>query len=169
MNTSIVPIAQPSSRASSHAIAMGMWLAEHRWDHTVVVTSGEPRGPESFARQFERRIVNPLGRKLGRPLAYFWAVEGDGGNTHHHLHALIEGTSSLPISQIRALWPFGTTSVSRYASTDAAWYVSKGILEVRDNYDISRTPPRPLQGRGEMSEEAFRQLVMGRLSSRDTH
>jgi hypothetical protein len=164
LNTTIAPIeAAGHSRAWSHAIAMGLWLARHQWDHTVVLTSEDPRGPGSFARQFERRLVTPLAKRVGRPVAYFWAVEGDGAATHHHLHALLHGTATLPIAQIRELWPFGTTNVRTYTSGVAASYVTKGLLDARDHYDVSPTPMRPLKGVVAITDVDFQRLVDQRL------
>lgn len=156
----MLPVASQPFLAD-HAIAVGLHLARYRWDHALVLTSRDPRSTWSFRRQFTERMVPALERLAGQSIAFFWAVEGRGTeDSRHHLHALLAGTTALPVTALRAAWRAGITDVKRYDyRRDAARYVAKGILASPDAYDFSLALPPELDARRAFDDQQFLEMV----------
>jgi hypothetical protein len=124
----------------------GGWLHSFVWDQWVGLTTGgdTPFSTTSFARAFDK-YVTALVAKLPAPasaISWFRAIEtAPRPDGRRHLHALLYGTASLSIRQLRDAWPHGHTYAKLFdPARGAAWYCA-GMLEQCDDYDVSRSLP----------------------------
>lgn len=76
-------------------------------------------------------------------MPYFYAIESHLSG-YPHLHALLAGTASLTVRQLEQRWESGHSRIVVYdPMRGAAFYVSKSLLDVCGEYDVSkRMPPR---------------------------
>lgn len=144
------------------ALALGSYLRTLEWHHFVTVTTERPATSTWLCREYHNRFVRRLAFAAKRPLAHFFAIEHDGVTGQFaHLHALIEGTTSLSVDAIKRLWPYGFTHVAPYDQRrHAAHYVVKDLLiGDPDDYGWSRQRPPQRTPWGGTVEREFRDDV----------
>jgi hypothetical protein len=124
----------------------GEYLSEYEWDHAVHLTTRKPMSERRLVREFLNGFIRRLARSAQRCIPYFYAVELQVGG-FPHIHALVAGTASLSPREVAARWSQGFTRIVRYTpARGAAFYVSKRVLDVCEEYDVStRKPPRRLR------------------------
>ena len=122
---------------------MGAHLEAFAWTHFVTLTSEGGVSEDVVERRFKDVFIRRIAYDARHTIPYFFALEGTArpGNAPH-VHALIGGTSSLTIREVRRAWPFGVTDVRSYdPARGAATYIAKGLLLNPDNYNVSRKMP----------------------------
>jgi hypothetical protein len=122
----------------------GAFLREFAWDHFATLTFGYPPSPEGAIRELLDRWIRPLTRVAQRRIPCFYALER-GGAGLLHLHALTAGTASLSVAQLQHAWKAGYSKIVLYdAARRAAEYVTKGVHDRCEWYDLTRRMPRRL-------------------------
>lgn len=123
--------------------AWGDWLRCYQWSHVVTLTTRHPTTATQLRKQFHNAFIRRLGRLARRSVQWFFAIESGPLGDQPHVHALISGTSELTVAQIAGAWKEGITRVNAYdARRGAAFYVSKELSRIPDDYDMSRRFPR---------------------------
>jgi hypothetical protein len=124
--------------------AWGEHLRSRQWAFVVTLTTRFEMGADTCLRIFKEGYIRRLAAIAGHPVPYFVVIEGGTADQQGHIHALVAGVEDLPVWRLRWAWKKGFTHVRRYdPSRGAAYYVSKTIGGVTDDYEVSRRmPPR---------------------------
>ncbi len=144
-----------------YALAVGMFISTREWHHFVTLTVDRGAEPDRLIRLYHDYFIRRLAFAARQRINHFYAVERDRGTGKFaHVHALLHGTAGLDVREMRRLWPFGFTDLSRYDQQKrGAHYVAKDLLVDPDTYNFSkRLPPEIVPWAGEVEDE-FKALV----------
>lgn len=116
----------------------GEWLNNYPWHHWCHLTFANAPTQEAAIQQY-RVWIRRLEQRAQQKLSWFYALErGMGGRLH--LHALIEGTSDLPTTEIKEAWSEGRAEASGYNEyLGATFYIAKSVGDDSKlvQYDLS--------------------------------
>jgi hypothetical protein len=116
----------------------GTRLDERPWTHYVTLTFQYQPSKEEAVREY-RGFVRRLEQRVQRRI-YHYPILERGASGFLHIHCLIAGTESLPISAIQSAWRCGLTSVEKYyKSGGAAQYLCK-TTELAGDLDFCLSP-----------------------------
>ncbi len=96
------------------------------WSHFATLTGRSPFGDES-AMKSAKKWVRRLESHARRPVDHFIVTERSPAGLVH-VHAVVAGTTELPICVLRSAWKSGLSDVQQYDPALDAWaYLTKGI------------------------------------------
>jgi hypothetical protein len=138
------------------ALALGMFISTREWHHFVTLTVDRGAAPDRLVKLYHSYFIRRLAFAARQRINHFYAVELDRRTGKFaHVHALLHGTAGLTVRDMRRLWPFGFTDLSRYDQRQrGAHYVVKGLLIDPDTYNFSKhLPPAIMPWAGRVEED----------------
>lgn len=106
--------------------AYANWVGANHWDHFVTLTFAFPTSIRTASKHGEDGFLRDLGRRAGRSVNYFGAIEGGPSAERTHVHLVLEGTHSLAAATIARAWRRGIAEVQVFTShLPGLSYISK--------------------------------------------
>lgn len=144
-------VAPASVKAVVHALALRLFVSTRAWHHFVTITVDRGAEPDQLTRLSYDSVLRRLAFAARQRITHCYAVARDRiTGWFAHGHALLHGTAAPNVRDMRRLWPFSFTDLSRHDDRQRfAHYVVKDLLIAPATYNFSkRLPPaiRPWTG-----------------------